>query len=83
MGFRLNNGTVWERKQTEPGGSFDYAGNTQIPLQIFVQIMFRINLLLSASRANMYLPKGKTKKNGGNGHGKKNEQEGAGLPYKD
>ena len=42
-----------------------------------------MDLIICAFRANMSLPKGKTQKNGGNGHGKKNEQEGAGLPYKD
>ena len=50
------------RRQAEPDGSFDHARHTQIPSQIFVQIMLRINLLLSAFRANMYLPKGKTEK---------------------
>lgn len=38
---------------------------TQIPSLIFVQIMLRINLLLCGFRANIYTPKGKTKKHGG------------------
>ena len=49
----------------EPEGSFGRTSHTQLPLQIFVQYMFRIDLLLSVKRANMCTAERENKENGG------------------